>query len=119
MEMGVTGNMPWKAMPDQMCRYRSTTQLVRSYFPQLALGLRTNEEMDDVEEPKNITPQIEKLDTLLSSSPTPVVQNIAQDEQKRRGRPRKNIEETVVTPAEIVDVSEERTTVENEVEICF
>lgn len=38
----------WKTIPEQMLRYRSATYLVRATAPQLAMGLQTKEEIEDV-----------------------------------------------------------------------
>lgn len=38
----------WKTMPDQMFRYRTATWLIRAYFPEVMMGLRTTDEVEDM-----------------------------------------------------------------------
>lgn len=38
----------WKTMPEQMLRYRAAAWMIRSYAPEIAMGLHTVEEMQDV-----------------------------------------------------------------------
>jgi hypothetical protein len=45
---GLTVKPPWKAAPEQMMRYRAAAFLCRSYFPQVALGLITKEEAEEI-----------------------------------------------------------------------
>lgn len=45
----------WKTMPEQMLRYRAAAWLVRTYAPEIAMGLHTVEEQHDIagyEKPK-------------------------------------------------------------------
>lgn len=39
----------WQTMPAQMCRYRSASWLIKSYAPELAMGLSFADESEDVE----------------------------------------------------------------------
>lgn len=39
----------WRSMPEQMFRYRAATFWCRAYAPDILLGMRTTEEMDDIE----------------------------------------------------------------------
>ena len=39
----------WKTMPQQMCRYRSASWLIKSYAPELAMGLSFADEAEDVD----------------------------------------------------------------------
>lgn len=45
---GLLVKTPWKSAPEQMMRYRAAAYLVRSYFPQVALGLITKEEAEEI-----------------------------------------------------------------------
>lgn len=38
----------WKTMPDQMFRYRAATFFIRATAPEIAMGLRTKDELEDV-----------------------------------------------------------------------
>ena len=39
----------WKTMPEQMLRYRAAAWFQRAYFPELSLGIRTKEEIEDAD----------------------------------------------------------------------
>ncbi len=45
---GWTKNAKYRSMPDQMLIYRAATFLVRTYCPQVMLGYRTADEIDDL-----------------------------------------------------------------------
>lgn len=47
----------WKTMPELMLRYRSATFLIRTYAPELTMGLHTKDEREDIE--INVTPRRE------------------------------------------------------------
>jgi hypothetical protein len=38
----------WQTMPDQMLRYRAASFFVRSYAPELSLGIHTEHEVADI-----------------------------------------------------------------------
>lgn len=40
----------WKTMPEQMLMYRASSFFVRAYSPELAMGFRTADELEDVTE---------------------------------------------------------------------
>lgn len=44
----------WKTMPEQMLRYRAATFFIRSTAPELAMGLQTKEEIEDI---RDVTPE--------------------------------------------------------------
>lgn len=50
----------WKTMPDLMLRYRSATFFVRTYAPEISMGLPTADEAREIEE-KDITPMAEVI----------------------------------------------------------
>lgn len=54
----------WKTMPEQMLRYRAASWLVRAYAPEIAMGLHTVDELDDVHGPR---PGITNVNTKVSS----------------------------------------------------
>ena len=59
MAEGWTSNKKYQTMPDMMLRYRSAAMLQRLYFPEVMLGMRTAEEIQDepVEhQPRDVTP---------------------------------------------------------------
>lgn len=102
IELGVTGNLPWRAMPEQMCRYRAASMLVKSYFPQVALGLSAKEEMEELEalEIRNVTPQSEKLNTLLAApAPAPSTPATVETPAPKRGRKSTVVQDVVVESA--------------------
>lgn len=45
---GWTKNSKYNSMPEQMLRYRSATLLFRLYCPELLLGMRTADELEDI-----------------------------------------------------------------------
>ena len=45
---GWTSNSKYKTMPEHMLRYRSATFLIRTYAPQVTMGLQTVEEIRDI-----------------------------------------------------------------------
>jgi hypothetical protein len=45
---GWTKNSKYRSMPEQMLRYRSATFLMRLYAPEILLGMRTTDELEDV-----------------------------------------------------------------------
>ncbi len=47
-------NPKWKNMPEQMLRYRAATFFIRTTAPELAMGLTTQEEAEDM---RDVTPQ--------------------------------------------------------------
>lgn len=40
----------WQTMPEQMLRYRAATFWIRTYCPEIAMGLHTTDEISDIEE---------------------------------------------------------------------
>lgn len=46
----------WKTMPEQMYRYRAASFWARAYAPELTMGLRTVDEMEDIAEPRHAQP---------------------------------------------------------------
>lgn len=53
----------WKTMPQQMLMYRAASWFVRSYAPELSMGLYTKEEADDgfQEQPSNLVVTMSEL----------------------------------------------------------
>lgn len=45
----------WKTMPELMLMYRASAFLVRTYAPEISMGLRTDDEIMDVEEVRPVT----------------------------------------------------------------
>lgn len=46
---GWNGKTKWKSMPEQMIKYRAAAFWVRTYCPELILGLYTKEEVEDID----------------------------------------------------------------------
>ena len=59
----------WKTMPDLMLRYRSATFFVRTYAPEISMGLPTADEAREIEE-KDITPMGEVIPAGASRTET-------------------------------------------------
>ena len=47
----------WKTMPEQMLRYRAATFLIRSIAPEIGMGLRTADELEDCELQEKLRPK--------------------------------------------------------------
>jgi len=109
IELKVIENLPWKAMPEQMCRYRAASMLVKSYFPQVALGLSAKEEMDELEalEIRNVTPQTEKLNSLLAAPTTTSVPVVTTEPVAKRGRKPAAVAEIVVEATQTPEINEQ------------
>lgn len=62
----------WQSMPQQMLMYRSAAWFVRAYAPELAMGLKTVDEVDDmtIEPVKPVTRTESLLGKLTSSATT-------------------------------------------------
>lgn len=46
---GWTRNAKYKSLPDTMLKWRAASFFVRTYYPEVVLGLHTSEELDDVQ----------------------------------------------------------------------
>ena len=57
---GLTGKDTWRAYPRQMLRARVISEGIRTVFPAVCSGTYTPEEIQDMDEPRNITPEPEK-----------------------------------------------------------
>ena len=44
----------WRTMPEQMLRYRSAAWFARLYCPERLLGMRTADELEDIEQPRRV-----------------------------------------------------------------
>lgn len=58
----------WKTMPGLMLRYRAAAFFARIYAPDITLGMQTAEEMHDIQEIRNVTPDIPDTNPFLDSS---------------------------------------------------
>lgn len=47
----------WKTMPDLMLQYRSAAFLARLYCPEVLMGLKTKDELEDIGDVINVTPE--------------------------------------------------------------
>jgi len=64
----------WKTMPEQMLRYRAAAWLVRTYAPEIAMGLHTVEEQHDIagyDKPK-IPSKVEVIDAASMFEEPPI-----------------------------------------------
>lgn len=82
----------WKNMPQQMLMYRAAAWFIRAYAPEIAMGLHTQEEMQDVygdKKPKDITPNnVEDINKKLGLVPD---EKPLEEEKEKK-------QEEVVTP---------------------
>lgn len=69
---GRTGSK-WPNMPDQMLSYRAAAFWARLYCPELALGMHTSDEVEDVGVNRNEKPQIRNVSPEPVPSTSPVV----------------------------------------------
>lgn len=68
----------WKTMPELMLMYRAAAFLIRTYAPEISMGLQTNEEIiDTVEEVRPVT-RLEAVRSALTA-PAPAEPNPAVD----------------------------------------
>jgi hypothetical protein len=58
---GWTKNAKWSSMPDQMFRYRTSLWLIRTYAPEVLMGLSTTDELRD-EQVIDVTPTRPSVD---------------------------------------------------------
>lgn len=47
----------WVTMPELMLRYRAAAFFARLYAPDITLGMQTSDEVQDISEPRDVTPQ--------------------------------------------------------------
>lgn len=62
----------WKTMPGQMIRYRAASFWVRTYAPEISMGMHTAEEVEDIQEirsERSATPATRDLNAALSGRP--------------------------------------------------
>jgi len=59
---GWTSNSKYRTMPEHMLRWRSATFLIRLYMPEVMMGYRTADEIEDMgaREPRDVTPPHER-----------------------------------------------------------
>ena len=62
----------YESMPGLMLRYRAATWLIRTVAPEIAMGLQTVEELQDIGTPteRNITPAVDAINASLRASQT-------------------------------------------------
>jgi hypothetical protein len=63
----------WRTMPELMFMYRAGSQFVDTHCPEISMGIRTTEELDDIETAKNITADGETIDRVPNMPPSPNV----------------------------------------------
>jgi ketosteroid isomerase-like protein len=95
----------WKAMPEQMLRYRAATFLIRTYAPDVLLGMHTAEEWEDlgdnVQAPatpavlaaKIVAPAVELPSKSLDETPTNVIEKEKSKPLPRRSKAEEKTEE--------------------------
>lgn len=82
----------WKTMPELMLRYRCATLFGRLYAPEILMGMRSAEELEDVEEAVTVSPKQAKAadiasrfadsEPVVEAAPVEVVQPEPQAEEK-------------------------------------
>jgi len=71
---GKSGMIPlWVTNPDLMLRYRSATYLIRTHCPEVQMGLPTDDEVEDMDEPKAIPATPKSLGELTERLNAPAV----------------------------------------------
>lgn len=61
----------WKTMPELMLMYRAAAFMIRTYAPEISMGLRTDDELfDTIDEPRAAS-GISAVRAALTSTPTP------------------------------------------------
>lgn len=102
----------WQSMPELMLRYRAASWFVRSYAPEIAMGLPTAEEARDtidVVQGQDGTYSVD-LASIAATDPTPQASHIA---EKPKPNPRVKSKETITeqqqttTAPEIAETSEQ------------
>lgn len=96
----------WKTMPEQMLRYRAAAWLVRAYAPEIAMGLHTAEEEQDVIrlEAKEVPPAV-TLDDLQKDTQAGTQEPIYNLETGEVSEGEDDIEEDTDVPRSDYDAS--------------
>jgi hypothetical protein len=94
---GLAVKPPWKAAPEQMMRYRAAAFLCRSYFPQVALGLITKEEAEEIPATQTEAPTDRLIAALAVETPPPAkpsveIPDAVVEPQAEEKKPRKRKE---------------------------
>lgn len=58
----------WKTMPGQMGRYRAASFWTRAYAPEISLGMRTLDEVEDIGEPRTVSLATASLNAALDEA---------------------------------------------------
>lgn len=74
----------WPTMPELMLRYRAASWFVRSYAPEIAMGLPETDELRDT---YDVSPALQEMPVETEEKPEITVADI--EKKSRRGRPRK------------------------------
>jgi hypothetical protein len=72
----------WKTMPGQMIRYRAASFWTRVYAPEISLGMRTIDEVEDIGEPRTASLKTLDLNKALEDADEYAVEVEASDELK-------------------------------------
>jgi hypothetical protein len=76
----------WPNMPDQMLMYRAAAFFIRTYAPELAMGMRTEEEIIDMEQTESGSYEIKVASDIknnANSEPIDIDAKVVQDELKQ------------------------------------
>lgn len=69
------GGSKWKTMPELMLMYRAAAFLIRTYAPEISMGLRTDDELMDMGTAEEVMAprqaRASEIGALLTSTPTP------------------------------------------------
>ena len=59
----------WPTLTELMCMYRAAAFFVRTYCPEIAMGLRTSDEEEEVHAATNVTGQVEVIEKKINMPP--------------------------------------------------
>lgn len=76
----------WPTMPEQMLRYRAASFWVSAFAPEMAMGLRTEEEQRDIVDTEFVEVNASADATLASDKPGPASGSIEEAKEKLRSR---------------------------------
>jgi hypothetical protein len=84
----------WKTMPQQMLAYRAAAWFIRTHAPEIAMGLRTVEEIEDMPGEVNITSKATEIErspepTSKLDALTDTLRQNGAEEKRKPGRPKK------------------------------
>jgi hypothetical protein len=71
----------WLTMPEQMLRYRAAAFFARIYAPDITLGMQTSDELRDVAQARNVTPQVRTAPADFFAASVPVIETANEESE--------------------------------------